>query len=96
MTDRMTNVEAIRGMALSAAAAIGGHGAVNSEVEDDFDREQLKVKVRVGQGTARFTVNNVDLDYVLSHRTVRRTGRASRRPWPTFYPLSQRTPRWHE
>lgn len=71
MNDRKTNMEAIRGMALSAGAAIAKDEAVSSQVEDDFDHERLKVKVRIGKRMATFTVDNIEVDHLLSDAAVR-------------------------
>lgn len=72
MTSRKENVDFIRGMALQAAAAVANGEGVRTEAEEDFDREQLKVRVFIGERSARFTVNNVDVDYVQSDGAVRR------------------------
>ena len=72
MSKRSDGVDAIREMAKAKAAAVANGFAVSAEVEDDFDHERLKVRVFMGEQSAVFHVNNIDVDYVLSDTPVRR------------------------
>ncbi len=69
---RKDNIDIIRGMALSAAAAIAKGEAVNTEVVEDFANEQLKVRVRIGKRSALFAVYNGDVERVQGDRVIAR------------------------
>jgi hypothetical protein len=72
VTSRNDNVDIIRGMALQAAAAVANGQGVHTEAKEDFDRERLKVRAFIGERSAMFTVNNIDVDHVQSDGAVRR------------------------
>jgi hypothetical protein len=59
---RKDNIDIIRGMALSTAATLAKDEAVRTELEEDFDNEQLKIRVRIGKRSAVFAVYNADVE----------------------------------
>jgi hypothetical protein len=67
---RKDNIDIIRGMALAAAAALAAGEAVSTEVREDFDNEQLQVRVFVGKRSAVFAVYNADVERVQDDRVV--------------------------
>jgi len=67
---RKDNIDIIRGMALSAAAARAKGEAVRTELTEDFANEQLKIRVRIGKRSAVFTVYNADVERVQGERAV--------------------------
>jgi hypothetical protein len=69
---RKDNIDIVRGMALSAAAARAKGEAIRTELTEDFANEQLKIRVRVGKRSAVLTVYNGDLERVQGDRTVAR------------------------
>ena len=72
MPSRKENIDIIHGMALAAAAARANGEAVSTEVREDFDNEQIKVRVRIGWRSAVFAVYNADVERVQSDRAVAR------------------------
>ena len=70
MPSRKDNIDIVRGMALAAAAAKAKGEAVNTEVTEDFDNEQLKIRVRIGKRSAVFAVYNADVERVQGDRAV--------------------------
>jgi len=69
---RKDNIDIIRGMALSAAAAVAKGEAVRTELEEDFANEQLKIRVSIGKRSAVFAVYNADVERVQGDRTITR------------------------
>jgi hypothetical protein len=69
---RKDNIDIIRGMALSAAAAMAEGDAVRTELTEDFANEQIKIRVRIGKRSAVFAVYNADVERVQGDRTVTR------------------------
>ena len=69
---RKDNIDIVRGMALSAAAAVAKGDAVHTEVTEDFTNEQLKVRVRIGKRSAVFAIYNADVERVLGNQVVAR------------------------
>jgi hypothetical protein len=69
---RKDNIDIIRGMALSAAAAVAKGEAVRTELEEDFANEQLKIRVRIGKRSAVFAVYNADVARVQGDRAIAR------------------------
>ncbi len=59
-------------MTLAEAAAVAGDQAVRTEMKDDFDIEQLKVRVFIGQRSTVITFADIDWDKVSGDETVRR------------------------
>ena len=72
MPSRKDNIDIVRGMTLAAAAARAKGEAVVTEVTEDFDNEQLKIRVRIGKRSAVFAVYNADVERVQGDRTVAR------------------------
>jgi len=69
---RKDNIDIIRGMALSAAAAMAEGDAVRTELTEDFANEQIKIRVHIGKRSAVFTVYNADVERVQGDRAVAR------------------------
>ncbi len=70
MPSRKDNIDIVRGMTLAAAAAGAKGEAVVTEVTEDFDNEQLKIRVRIGKRSAVFAVYNADVERVQGDRAV--------------------------
>jgi len=72
---RKDNIDIIRGMALSAAAAVAKGEAVRTELEEDFANEQLKIRVSIGKRSAVF--GSTTRTWSASRATERSPGRWS-------------------
>jgi RNase P protein component len=72
MADRATSIDIVRGMVLSEFAAVAGDREVDTDAQEEFDTERVKVKVFVSkQFVALLTFEGIDLDYVMGDATVR-------------------------
>jgi len=69
MADSREAVNVVRGMALSAAAAIAGNEAVRTQVTGEHDsRHPFGVRVFIGERSAVVRLDGIALDAVLKDR----------------------------